>query len=180
VITIPENLWLGMLTELSTEKRQVEQVCYFDGVLIDNAGVVTTMTIPHAKLEVGRFHVEPKAMNEAGKHLRAHRLRRLAQVHTHPTEWTGHSPWDNEWAYSQLPGAISIVLPHFGRTRPRLEQAGVHLRSSAGWRQLTLNEVPQYLRLVPGVLDFRRTNEPARIKSARRRPWWSVFAFWQY
>jgi hypothetical protein len=180
MITIPETIWASMLSEFAKEKLQVEQVCYLDGVTVEDGGIVTTMTIPNAKLESGRFHVVPDAMNEAGKHLRALRFRRLAQVHTHPTEWTGHSPWDNEWAYSQLPGAISIVLPHFGRTQPRLEQAGVHLRSSAGWRQLTPPEVQLHLRLVPSVLDFRRIHESAHIEPARKRSWWSFFAFWKH
>jgi hypothetical protein len=180
VITIPEYLWASMLDEFAKERREVEQVCYFDGVSMDGGGIVTTMTIPRAKLEAGRFHVEPAAMSEAGKHLRAHRLRRLAQVHTHPAEWTGHSRWDNDWAYSQLRGAISIVLPHFGRTKTRLEQVGVHLRTGAGWKQLSPNEVQLHLRLVPAVLDFRRRDEPVRIESARKRPWWSVLAFWKH
>jgi len=180
MITIPDTIWSNMLAEFAKEKRRVEQVCYFDGVQFEESGVVTTMTIPRAKLEAGRFHVEPDAMSEAGKHLRALRFRRLAQVHTHPTEWTGHSPWDNEWAYSQLPGAISIVLPHFARRHPRLEQAGVHLRLAAGWRQLSSQEVSQHLRLIHGILDFRRTNEPARIQPARKRSWRSVFTFWKH
>jgi hypothetical protein len=169
-----------MLAEFAAEKRRVEQVCYFDGVAIDGGGIVTTMVIPRAKLEAGRFHVEPDAMSQAGRHLRAHRLRRLAQVHTHPTEWTGHSPWDNAWAYSQLPGAISIVLPHFGSTKPTLEQVGVHLRTGAGWKELSPAELQQHLRLVPGVLDFRRKDEPVRIEPARKRSWWSVLAFWKH
>ena len=38
--------------------------------VVRDSGVVTTMTIPCAKLEAGRFHVLPEAMSEAGKHLR--------------------------------------------------------------------------------------------------------------
>lgn len=180
MITIPESLWGAMLEEFSRDKRQVEQVCYFDGVLLGDDGAVTTMTTPSAVLEASRFHVPPEAMSEAGKHLRRFKLRRLAQVHTHPAEWTGHSRWDDEWAYSQLPGALSIVLPHFGRAQPRLEQAGVHLRSSAGWRQLSPAEVPLYVRLVPGRLDFRRVHERARVEPPRGRSWWSLLAFWRH
>ena len=127
MITIPECFWSRMLDEFSKDTRQVEQVCYFDGVVVDTSGVVTTLTFPRADNHAGRFNVSAEAMSEAGKHLRQYRLRRLAQVHTHPTEWTGHSPWDDELAYSQMPGAISIVLPQFGRSRPSLQDAGCHL-----------------------------------------------------
>jgi hypothetical protein len=168
-----------MFAEFSKEKRQVEQVCYFDGVISDECAVITTITFPDAKLEPGRFRVEPQAMSEAGKHLRALKLCRIAQVHTHPTEWVGHSPWDNEWAYSQLPGAVSIVLPHFGRTRSDLYQVGVHLRSTRGWEQLSSEQVKQNLRIVPTTFDFRKNHEPMHIKPPRKRSWWSVLAFWR-
>lgn len=179
MITIPESLWNSMLDELARETRRVEQVCYLDGVVLGDDGAVTTVTIPNALLEAGRFRVEPGAMSEAGKHFRKLGLRRLAQVHTHPTDWLDHSRWDDEWAYSQLPGAISIVLPHFGRTRPILGQTGVHLRMDGGWRRLSPDQVPTYVRLVPGLIDFRRNHEPAHIEPTRERPWWSVLAFWR-
>ena len=179
MITIPESFWGAMLEEFMKEKRRVEQVCYLDGVLFGDDGAVTTMTVPSAVLESGRFHVTPEAMSEAGKHLRRYKLRRLAQVHTHPTHWVGHSRWDDEWAYSQLPGALSIVLPQFARSRPPLEQSGVHLRSTAGWRQLSPEEIPLHVRLVPGLLDFRRVHEPARVEPPRGRSWKSLLAFWR-
>src|SRR5262249_11798694 len=146
-------------------------------------GVVTTVTIPHAQVNQGNFRVTPEAMSQAGQHMRAFRLCRLAQVHTHPDAWTGHSPWDDEWAYSQLPGAISIVLPHYARRRPSLADAGIHLRTENGWRQLLPTEVAEYVRIVPSFFDFRLSkgikHEPTRVESPRKRSWWSVLAFWR-
>jgi hypothetical protein len=186
VITIPECLWSKMLDEFATEPRQVEQICYFDGVPTEAdgcAGVATTLTIPQARLEAGLFQVEPEAMSQAGKHLRALRLRRFAQVHTHPTDWTGHSPWDDEWAYSKLPGAISIVLPHFARSRPILADAGVHLSTRFGWQQLAPDEVVRHVRVVPSMMDFRpqhrSEHEQPRIEPPRRRSRWAALAFWR-
>lgn len=179
MITIPDTIWAGMLAEFAKERRRVEQVCYLDGALLGEDGIVTMMVFPDAELESGRFHVHPGSMHEAGKHLRLLRLRRLAQVHTHPCDWTGHSQWDNDWAYSQLPGAISIVLPHFGRRQLDLEQAGVHVRTPAGWQQLPQEQMLSWLRIVPAVLDFRRTHESQRVEPPRKRSWWSAFAFWK-
>ena len=45
-------------------------------------------------------------------------MRRLAQIHTHPFGWVGHSDYDDEKAFSQREGAISIVVPHFAAVRP--------------------------------------------------------------
>jgi hypothetical protein len=189
MITIPETIWNRMLDEFSGERRKVEQVAYIDGIVFEDAectvAVATTLTIPDALLEPGRFKVSPEAMSQAGKHFRRFRMQRLAQVHTHPTDWVGHSQWDDERAYSQVIGAISIVLPDYARDRPALEEAGVHLRTQKGWRQLSEEEKAQRLRIVPGYLDFRqhepkpKINERTSILAPRRRRWWHAFAFWR-
>jgi hypothetical protein len=189
MITIPETIWTRMLDEFEGEARKVEQVAYIDGIVVEDAertvAVATTLTIPDAVLEPGRFQVSPDAMSQAGKHFRRFRMQRLAQVHTHPSAWVGHSPWDDQRAYSQAVGAISIVLPDFARNRPTLELAGVHLRIRNGWRQLSEQEKAQRLRVVPGYLDFQQhepkpiINEPTSILTPRRRRWWDAFAFWR-
>jgi hypothetical protein len=100
-------------------------VCYFDGIRLGDDGVVLTLTIPNAKLFPDHFEVSPDAMSQAGKHLRRFQMKRLLQVHTHPSDWVGHSAWDDAKAYSQMAGALSVVLPSHARARPKLEQSGV-------------------------------------------------------
>jgi hypothetical protein len=173
-----------MLHEFAKEVREVEQVCYLDGVMASQGdGVVTSITFPNAQLFPGRFEVSPDAMSEAGKHFRALKLKRLAQVRTHPGDWTGHSSWDDARAYSQLAGAVSIVLPHFARASPSILKAGVHVRMKNGWRALSVEEAARQVRIVPSTLDFRLhrkdTNEQARIKPSRRRSWWQALLFWR-
>jgi hypothetical protein len=114
--------------------------------------------LPVAQSLPRSFQVPAEGMSAAGKHLRAHRLRRLAQVHTHPGEWTGHSPHDDERAYSQRPGAISIVLPNYARTMPTLAEAGVHVRGEDSWRELGPREVNAFVRVVPSLIDLRGTS----------------------
>jgi hypothetical protein len=180
MISIPDHLWNRMLAEFSQELRRVEQVCYLDGVVCSHGEIVTTLTIPNAALHPGRFDVSPECMSQAGKHLRAHRLRRIAQVHTHPDAWVGHSPWDDQRAYSQQPGAVSVVLPHYARAHPRLEDAGVHLRTAAGWAQLHPAIVSQHVRIIPSFFDFRPplevTHDRARIEPTRRGSWRTLLA----
>ena len=67
-----------------------------------------------------------------------------------------HSDYDDENAYSQMDGALSIVMPHHARKRPTLIECGVHIREIKGWRRLDTKEVEQVIRLIPGCLDFRR------------------------
>jgi len=181
MITVPEHFWNSMLDGFAAELRTVEQVCYFDGIVAadDSWGVVTTITFPNAKLYPGRFEVPAEAMSQAGKHFRVLGMQRLTQIHTHPDKWTGHSPWDDAKAYSQRPGAISIVLPHFGRGRPTLSQCGVHLKVQGGWKQIETEQIFQHLRIIPSELDFRsiRRKENVRtvVEPPRKRPWWKIF-----
>lgn len=156
MIVVPGLLWERMLAELPRGRPAVERVAYLDGVPMETGGVVTTLTVPNATLEPRRYSVSAEAMSEAGQHLRAQGLRRLAQVHTHGGRWLGHSREDDRRAYSQQDGAASIVLPHHGKHLLTVADAGVHLREPDGWRRLKPHEVPDYLRVVPGFLDFRR------------------------
>lgn len=178
MIIIPERIWKEMLVELQKETRALEQVCYLDGVRIAGTaeGVVTTVTFPDAHLEPGRFTVTPAAMSQAGKHLRRSGLRRLAQVHTHPGKGTGHSDVDDSEAYSQLPGAISIVLPHYGKRKNNLSDAGVHLRTEKCWRELDTTEISAVVRIVPSTFDFRAN---ARFRPSRRYTWRQILTFWR-
>lgn len=183
MITIPGCFWEQMLDEFARRSRAVEQVCYFDGIRCGEDGVVVALTLPDARLFPDHFEVSSDAMSQAGKHLRQFRLRRLAQVHTHPTSWVGHSPWDDAKAYSQMDGAVSLVLPNHARTRPRLSEAGVHVRTASGWEQLTVQNAAGVVRVTPSHLDFRidleSLNERPRLQPPRKRSWWSVLAFWR-
>lgn len=165
MITIPDWIWFRMLDEFTRIRGNVERVAFLDGVAIAPGGVVTTLTIPDAVLRPRYYEISADAMSQAGKHLRTHRLVRLAQVHTHPDAWTDHSPIDDKRAYSQELDATSIVLPFHGCTRPGLslsDGVGVLVREVDGWRRLDADEVMERVRIVPATLDFRRLDETIR------------------
>ena len=86
--------------------------------------------MPDAVTTPYNFQVTPDAMAQAGEHFTPLGLVRLAQVHTHGNACTRHSPTDDQRAYSQRDGALSLVLPHHAAgalrlavaaDRPRLE-----------------------------------------------------------
>ncbi|MBB3750816.1 hypothetical protein FHT44_003311 [Mycolicibacterium sp. BK634] len=161
MLTIPENIWLTMLDTFTTFPPSHERVAYLDGVRHRGQqvhhSVATTVTVPDAVTSPGNFTVSALAMEQAGEHFSALGLVRLAQVHTHGGSWIDHSHIDDSHAYSQRDGALSIVLPHHGAGHPWPWQTGVHLREPAGWRRLTGDEINDVLRLVPTVLDYRRS-----------------------
>jgi hypothetical protein len=156
MLLIPELIWSNLLQEFRNLRRSVEQVAYLDGVDDGATRIVTTVAFPNANLEPRSYRVSPEAMSEAGKHLRRLNLVRLAQVHTHPGEDVEHSPDDDRRAYSQEQGAISIVVPHYGRGTPKLDTCGFHVRGAAGWKLIPDDQLGTIVTFMPSVLDFRR------------------------
>jgi hypothetical protein len=154
MIILPELIWNQLLREFCRSWRRVEQVAYLDGVETEAVAIVTTMTFPNAILQRGGFSVPASSMSEAGQHLGP--LARIAQVHTHPGEWVGHSGTDNEQAYSKHDGAVSIVIPNYGKGVRTISNVGIHVCNNFKWRMLPAAEKESFLRIVPTLFDFRR------------------------
>ncbi len=160
MIVLPQLIWDTLLDELRWPRRPVERVAYIDGVRCGDMQVATTLTFPNAEMHPHYFTVSGEAMSEAGKHFRRFGMERLAQVHTHPGWDASHSPFDDENAYCQFDGSLSIVVPQHGRYRPALADCGVHIREPKGWRRLDTQDVENAISIVPGCLDFRRYQWP--------------------
>jgi hypothetical protein len=173
MIAVPDRCWDLALDLLLVPKGDVERVVFLDGVVAGAGGVVTTVVAPDADLHASHYDISARQMSAAGKHLRANRLRRIAQVHTHGFAWVGHSRRDDEMAYSNEDGALSIVVPFHARKRPRLTDCGIHRCEGGRWRRLIESEVATELRVVPGVLDLR---EGLQDVPARRSPRFRAFA----
>jgi len=156
MLIIPTFIWEGMQLEFQRNRQRVEQVCFLEGYDLNSSKVVTTCTFPNAELHRQFFHIESQDISAAAKHLRKFDLRRLAQVHTHPTDWVGHSQYDDEHAYSQSEGALSIVLPNFGSKVVGLDQAGVLIRAQSEWLEIEPAERSRYVQIVPSRVDLRK------------------------
>lgn len=164
-VRIPEALWHATLDLLAAHPPGVERVAYLDGFRIDEAGypdaaldahvfVATTLVVPDAILSPRNYVVPAAAISDAGRHLRVERMTRVAQVHTHGNDWLEHSPTDDDRAYSQRLGAVSIVVPFHGTTRPGVGKCGVHLRTQTAWQRVAPDSV---IKVIPSVLDHRST-----------------------
>jgi len=175
VLTIPEAIWTAMLDVFATVKPDVERVAYLDGVRLGTDGVVTAVVVPNADLHRSWYDVSPKAMSEAAQHAREHGLTRLAQVHSHPGINCEHSPYDDDKAYSQRTDAISIVLPYHATRRPRLEDAGVHVRTQREWVLLSADEAKRHVRCISSLVDLRRDTWNASRTGTKETP----EAFWR-
>ncbi|GEM_PF-1755714 len=162
-VRIPEALWEQVLDLFAAHEPGVERVAYLDGYRLDEAGypgvtpddqvfVAVAVVVPDAILRPRNYVVPVEAVSQAGQHLRKLRMTRVAQVHSHGNDWVEHSPTDDDRAYSQRPGALSIVVPYHGKNRPVVAECGVHLCTEDGWRRVPPNTV---ITIVPSVLDHR-------------------------
>jgi len=156
MIVLSEAIWQTLLDEFRWPRAAVERIAYIDGIGCGDIKVATSLTLPNAAMHRTYFTVSGEAMSEAGQHFSRFGMERLAQVHTHPGRDMRHSPFDDENAYSQMNGAVSIVLPHHARFRPDLGECGIHVRDDSGWRRLNVGEIEPIIRILPGCLDFRR------------------------
>jgi hypothetical protein len=162
-----------MLDRLAETPAGLERVAYLDGVHTRDGsgavyGVVTTVVLPDAELNRCWFRVSADAMGLAGDRPFTHKLRRLAQVHTHGNDDTGHSPIDARRAYSQQDGAISI-LPFHATDRPAPTDGAVHVRDRHGWTRLGAADAAVHVRLVPALLDHGCRPEPTPDRLTRWR-----------
>jgi hypothetical protein len=172
VIVVPELLWDRLIDLLLEPAGRVERVSFIDGVVSDQFSVATTVVVPDATLDERYYDVSAAQMSEAGKHLRRFRLQRIAQAHTHGGSWVGHSMRDDELAYSHEDGALSIVVPHHARHRPRLHECGLHFFTRGKWNELGAEEIDALVRVVPGALNFRKPVTPTAMPDEAPLPWW--------
>jgi proteasome lid subunit RPN8/RPN11 len=191
VLILSDATWRQMLAMLATSQPGVERVAYLDGVRTGDgaglrAGIVTTVTVPHAMQSAGHFTVSAEEMSRAGAHLRRHGLVRLAQVHTHPGHDTRHSPTDDERAYSRKAGAVSIVLPWHAAGDPSPTDGTVHVHDGHGWRQLNQVDAETLIRVIPATVDTRPNGvgvpagQPGTGSSRGRRRWGPWATIWAH
>lgn len=152
---MPDALWSLLLDEFALQEPGVERIAYIDGYRVGDLAIATTLVVPDAKCTPGYYTVGADQMRQAGAHFRVFQMTRLAQVHTHGNDWTEHSYRDDEMAYSQRSGSLSIVLPRHAAERPDPYGGSVLLRDQIEWRVLDDDEARTELLVVPALLDFR-------------------------
>ncbi|HEY9404245.1 MAG TPA: hypothetical protein VIQ24_16430 [Pyrinomonadaceae bacterium] len=79
----------------------------------------------------------------------------IGQAHSHPGDDVLHSEVDDRNTFARFDGAISVVVPHFGRDGIDLRRCGVHRHERGVFRPLMQDEVSMHLVVLPGEADFR-------------------------
>lgn len=92
-----------------------ECVVLWLGVLNGNSENVKTVIRPEHEAEEDWFNIPDSSLKELSQLLQSKGLMVLAQVHSHP-ETAFHSWADDRMALVRRKGALSVVIPYFGKT----------------------------------------------------------------
>ena len=145
-----------VLQSSGTVSEAHEGVAYWAGRRFSDGSVVTTCIAPEATTTCGSFETSSYTNARVVAYLASADLELLAQVHSHPEFYVGHSCGDDERALMPYEGFLSIVVPHYGqRGMIPLTGCGFHIFESGRFRRMAETEVESRFKLVDVFADLR-------------------------
>lgn len=134
--------------------RKCETVIYWVGEAHLDVATVTSVIRPRQQNTFGSFLVTREANADVVIWLCARKLKLIAQLHTHPGNYVGHSDGDNLGASLAFQGFYSLVIPNYGRSGILpLKQCGVHVFNN-GFIELPSHIAEKQIQIIPHVADF--------------------------
>jgi hypothetical protein len=143
------------LLDSFASRRPSEGVVYWFGIDKSDVAVVTTLIVPDADTSDGCIRTSAQVNAAALGVIVGTPLVYLGQVHSHPSRNVAHSSVDDEDTFALFEGAISVVVPWFGRYGLRLDQCGIYRHVGGQFRKV--GDVGAHLRILPGFADLRST-----------------------
>ena len=164
VVYIPATLLdaTGQLLASFAADRPAEGIVYWFGLELGPRAIVTSLVVPDADTRHGDVVTSAAANAEALGAVVGTPLVLLGQAHSHPRAAVRHSPVDDRETFAQFPGALSVVVPFFGREGIDLARCGVHRHLGGGFVLIPPERSEEHVRTLPGVADFRRAKTAAR------------------
>jgi hypothetical protein len=141
------------------EIEDSEGVVYWFGLQHDDQAVVTTLVVPNADTTGGRVSTSAATNAEALGAIVGTPLVLIGQAHSHPFEYVRHSSVDDRDTFAQFPGAVSVVVPFFGREGMDLSICGVHRHIEGSFRRIRPSQTHKHIRVLPGLEDFRAVKQ---------------------
>jgi hypothetical protein len=151
---------LGALDRILPTYRSVdglhEGIVFLCGIEKEDLTVLLTAIAPEADHGVGRVSCSAEQMAAVSAAARSFGLGVLAQVHSHPSPYTGHSFGDDEMIFMPFEGMLSIVVPDYGRfgVRP-FDSLGVHQFQDGRWVLCERASVRRAIGISPAEIDLR-------------------------
>jgi hypothetical protein len=146
----------ALLLNSFAEHRPSEGVVYWFGLETTTFAVLTTLIVPDADTTGGRVRTSVTANAGAIAAIIGTPLVYLGQAHSHPGGHVDHSLVDDHETFARFDGAISVVVPWFGRYGFALDQCGVHRHIDGRFQRV--HAVAEHLRLLPSIKDLRGTS----------------------
>lgn len=141
------------LLDSFAQLRPSEGVVYWFGIEEENTAVVTTLIVPDADTTDGSLSTSSKANADVMRSVVGTRLVYLGQAHSHPGSHVRHSCYDDNHTFAAFDGAISVVVPWFGRYGFKREDCGIYRHQNGRFEEVMNTD--QHLRLIPGFKDLR-------------------------
>jgi hypothetical protein len=145
----------AVLLNSFAEQRPSEGVVYWFGLEAATFAVVTTLIVPDVDTTDARVRTSVIANAGAIAAIAGTPLVYLGQAHSHPGWHVDHSLVDDRETFARFDGALSVVVPWFGRYGFALEQCGVHRHIDGRFERV--QAVGEHLRLLPSTKDLRGT-----------------------
>lgn len=111
----------------------------------DGSKFVTTCVYPKQQCYSISVSSDLIAGAKVVREIRKRGLEIIAEIHSHPGYWVGHSLTDDKNPFVLADGNISIVVPRFAEEGMEpLWKCGIHVYCAGdGWKRLTRNEIEQ-------------------------------------
>lgn len=145
-----------LLRESRRGRQRHEGVVYWAGRDTGSDVFVTTCVAPRAVTDRGSFRVSVEANARVVMVVNDLHLILLAQIHSHPGRFIGHSDGDDVGAFMPFENYLSIIVPNYAREDPwPLTKCGVHRFMGGAFGRLLDSEVERKFRLLPTSCDLR-------------------------
>lgn len=168
VVYITKNLLertRELLASFAKNSRS-EGVVYWFGFESGEAAIVTTLVVPDADTSWGCIRTTPQANAQALSAIVGTPLILLGQAHSHPGAGVRHSETDDRETFASFDGAISVVVPNFGRDEIDLETCGIHRHTGGAFQYIETSEISDHICVLPDEADFRKKKQ-AKVNSKK-------------
>lgn len=157
----------GQLLASFAADRPVEGIVYWFGLELGSRAVITSLVVPDAETRYGDVVTSAAANADVMSVVLRTPLVLLGQAHSHPRAHVRHSTVDDRETFAQFPGALSVVVPFFGRDGVDLDRCGVHRHIGGRYEFIPQARVHEHLRVLPGITDLRRPKAATEEPDAR-------------
>ena len=122
-LKMPPPLWQNLLSELRQRGAGERESGAFLFATVGSRNVSSFIPyddLDEAALETGIITFHATGFVKLWDHCQRHGLNVVADVHTHPTGWTGQSESDRTHPMVAVKGHVALILPHYAAPNDEL------------------------------------------------------------